>query len=282
MVTINKCALLLGLVWILSNSRGQIHAQSQSSTLFSQSAGHILNRDFTDPNISFLVLDVHTGAVIASRWENIEQPVPPGSLVKPFTALAYGEQHAYQFPTHVCQGKASGCWFPHGHGKVDLTSAIAYSCNSYFRMLTVALSSSEVSPVAQHFDLETPPPGVRGIAFVGLNTQWKISPLRMARAYLELIHRRDQPGVREILAGMAQSARKGTGTEVDRALHYPDALVKTGTAACTHSRNGPGDGFTIAAAPADQPQVLLLVRVHGVPGSQAAKVAGEMLRRIQR
>jgi hypothetical protein len=80
---------------------------------------------------------------------------------------------------------------------------------------------------------------------------------------------------------MAQSAEHGTGAAVDRALRFPDALVKTGTAPCTHSPRAPGDGFAIVLTPADQPQILLMVRVHGVPGAQAAKTAGLMLCRIE-
>jgi hypothetical protein len=33
--------------------------------------------------------------------------------------------------------------------------------------------------------------------------------------------------------------------------------------------------------PFENPQLLLMVRVHGVPGAQAAKIAGQMLRRLQ-
>jgi cell division protein FtsI/penicillin-binding protein 2 len=104
----------------------------------------------------------------------------------------------------------------------------------------------------------------------------------MARAYLELARTYDQAGVRQILDGMAQSAARGTGAEVDRALAFPDALVKTGTAMCTHATRAPGDGFAIVMVPADHPQILLMVRVHGVPGAMAAKTAGQMLSRIQR
>jgi hypothetical protein len=57
--------------------------------------------------------------------------------------------------------------------------------------------------------------------------------------------------------------------------------VKTGTAACSHSPRAPGDGFAVVLVPAANPQFLLMVRVHGVPGSQAAKTAGQMLRRIE-
>jgi hypothetical protein len=103
----------------------------------------------------------------------------------------------------------------------------------------------------------------------------------LAQAYLELVRERAQPGVREILDGMALSARRGTGVQVHRAFPSADALVKTGTAACTHSRHAPGDGFSVVLVPADDPQILLLVRVHGVPGAQVAKTAGQMLRRIE-
>ena len=37
----------------------------------------------------YLVVDVRTREVLASRWPNAQVPIPLGSLVKPFTALAY-------------------------------------------------------------------------------------------------------------------------------------------------------------------------------------------------
>ena len=148
-------------------------------------------------------------------------------------------------------------------------------------MLTEKMTAAEVSPTAIRFGLEAPAPETAGPALAGLGNRWLISPVSMARAYLELVHRRDQVGVRDVLAGMAQSAKQGTGLEVDLALAFPDALVKTGTASCTHFRRAPGDGFTIVLAPSDEPRVLLMVRVHGVPGARAAKIAGQMLRHIE-
>jgi cell division protein FtsI/penicillin-binding protein 2 len=282
--------VLLSLVSLLalSPSSGSAGApasdrtNSPRSSLFAQSAGQILNRDFPSGDISFLLLDARTGKVLASRWDNPQAPIPLGSLVKPFTALAYGEHHAFRYPAHICRGTATGCWLPHGHGDVDLPSAIAYSCNSYFRALTANMTAVDISPTAMRFGLEPPPPETAGPTLAGLGHRWLISPLNMARAYLEFVRRRDQPGVRQILAGMSQSAEKGTGAEVDRALPFPDALVKTGTAMCTHAKRAPGDGFTIAMSPSDDPQILLMVRVHGVPGAQAAKTAGQMLSRIER
>jgi len=273
-------ALLVGLP-SSGHSEGAEHWSHPESSLFAQSAARVLSREFASNTVSFLLLDAQTGAVIAARWDNPETPIPLGSLVKPFTALAYGEQHAFAYPVHICHGTASGCWLPHGHGGVDLPSAIAYSCNSYFRMLTANLTAAEVAPTAIRFGLQPPVATISGSALAGLDSRWLISPMSMAHAYLELVRRRDQPGVRQVLAGMVQSAQRGTGAAVDQALPIPDALAKTGTAVCTHHRHSPGDGFTIAMEPADQPRILLMVRVHGVPGAQAARTAGQMLHRIE-
>ncbi len=249
------------------------------TSLFTQSAAQILDREFSGREISFLLLDTRTGALLASRWEEPEKPIPLGSLIKPFTALAYAEAHEFHYPAHVCRGLQSGCWLPRGHGNTSVTSAVANSCNSYFRMLTANMRGEDVAPVARRFGLEEPGAELSGPVLSGIGNRWLISPLHISRAYLELVRRRDQPGVSEVLAGMAQSAREGTGSEVGRLLRHSHALVKTGTAGCTHRDRAPGDGFVIALA--EQPELSLMVRVHGVPGARACAVAGQMLQSIE-
>jgi hypothetical protein len=288
MVAIRHIALMLSLLALSASSGGAGPAVAERSnserdgrsSLFAQSAAEALARDFAGRDISFLLLDAHTGRVLASRWDHPDAPIPMGSLLKPFTALAYGEQHDYQYPRHTCRGTSTGCWLSRGHGDVDLTGAIAHSCNSYFRMLTENLTAADISPTADRFELDRPGAEAAGPELAGLGTRWRTSPLRLARAYLALIHQRQRPGVSQVLAGMALSARHGTGAQVHRTFPVPDVLVKTGTAACIHSGRAPGDGFTVVLTPAENPQILLMVRVHGVPGAQAAKTAGQMLRRI--
>ncbi len=252
-----------------------------SKSLFSQSAVLVLEREFSSADISYLLLDARTGALLSSRWDDPAKPIPLGSLVKPFTALAYGEAHENQFPSHICRGEASGCWQLHPHGKLDLVTAISVSCNSYFRALAENLTGEQLIPIARRFAFDPPDPTLSGAPLMGLGDRWPIAPIKMARAYLELYHRRDQPIVREILAGMAQSARNGTGKGVGEALIHADALVKTGTAPCTHPHFAPGDGFVVAMVPENQPELLLLVRVHSVPGATAALTAGHMLHRLE-
>jgi len=135
------------------------------------------------------------------------------------------------------------------------------------------MNGEDVATVARRFGFEDPDTELSGPALSGIGNRWLISPLRLSRAYLELVRRRDQPGVSEVVAGMAQSAREGTGSEVDHLLRQCHALVKTGTAGY--------DGFVVALVPAEEPTLLLLVRVHGVPGAKAAATAGQMLQRIE-
>jgi len=263
------------------------HGQVDSSTtpphgsLFAQSTAQILDRDFARSGASYLLLDAHSAAVLASHWEDYEKPIPLGSLVKPFTAMAYAAAHDYRYPTYECKGKASGCWQDQPHGKLDIVAAVSVSCNSYFRRLAESVTPEQLQSVTQNFGLESPGAAVASTVLIGLGDQWRIAPLHMAHAYLELYRRAEQPGVRQLLEGMKRSARQGTGAAVGRALQQTDALVKTGTAPCTHTPWAPADGFVIALVPAERPEILLMVRVHSVAGLKAAETAARMLQRME-
>jgi transpeptidase family protein len=282
-------ALLIAGVMFSPVPSGQVEAQrvpvpdfvSSTKSLFTQSAVQVLQREFSGREISFLLFDAGTGVLLTSHWDHADKRIPLGSLVKPFTALAYAETHEYHYPVYICRGEASGCWQRRAHGKLTIVSAIAASCNSYFRELAADLSGAQMLPVVDRFGLDPPESSLTGPALIGLGDGWQISPLHLARAYLELAHRRDQPGVGEVLAGMAQSARRGTGMGVGRALKSSDALVKTGTARCIHEHHAPGDGFVVALVPALRPELLLMIRVHGVPGAAASVTAGHMLSRLE-
>ena len=276
---------ILFLVCLLPRAEAQSNERPARArapkSLFAQSAIQVLDHEFGDSRISFLLFDARSEVLLSSRWEDSSRPIPLGSLVKPFTALGYAEAHDFRYPKHVCKGEASGCWQAHAHGELDIVAAITVSCNSYFRALAANLNGEQLLRTTDRFGLEPPNPGLTGASLMGLGDQWPVSPLHMARAYLELYRRRDQPGVRELLTGMAQSAEHGTGAGVDRALKHADALVKTGTAPCTHLHPAPADGFVVALVPASQPEILLMIRVHGVAGAKAAFTAGRMLKRME-
>jgi cell division protein FtsI/penicillin-binding protein 2 len=225
-------------------------------------------------------MDLRTGAKIAENWQGSDRPIPVGSLVKPFTAVAYGESHNFHFPELKCSG-VGACWRPQGHGELGIARAIAFSCNAYFKQLAESLNSTQASEVAHRFGLNGPGAGASAEAMAGRYGVWRESPDALARAYSELLARRSQPGISEIVAGMAESAKIGTAEGIGQSVPRMHVLAKTGTAPCTHPERAPGDGFALVSWPADSPRYLLLVRVHGKPGAQAATLAGQMLRALE-
>jgi hypothetical protein len=253
--------------------------QSAEPQLFSQSAQAVLDRNFPSPDLSYLLLD-GSGKLLAERWAD-PAPVSPGSLVKPFLAIAYGEQHEGRFPTVRCRGTESRCWLPRGHGNLVLEEAIAQSCNAYFLELAAGLDRQRAAETFARYGLAAPPIAASAESLAGLGSAWKEPPLAWARAYLQLVNEQQSPTQSRIVKGMLDSAERGTARAVDAALGRNAALAKTGTAACSHTPRGAADGFTIILYPAAQPRLLLLVRVHGVTGAASAKIAAAMLRSLE-
>jgi cell division protein FtsI/penicillin-binding protein 2 len=257
------------------------HAAEQQ--LFSQSAEAVFERNFPSPDLSYLLLD-GSGKVLAERWatppNHAQQELSPGSLVKPFLALAYGEQHGGRFPTVRCLGTESHCWLPRGHGNLGLEEAIAQSCNAYFLKLAAGVDRKRAAQTLARYGLAGPPITATTESLAGLGSAWKETPLALARAYLQLVNEQQLPTQGRIVKGMLGSAERGTAHAVDAALGRNESLAKTGTAVCSHTPRGAADGFTVVLYPAAQPRMLLLVRVHGVTGAASAKVAGAMLRSL--
>jgi hypothetical protein len=234
--------------------------------------GPTLDRQFPDPELNYLLIDARTGQVAESRWPDAEVPVPVGSLVKPFLALAYGGA----YPEFDCKGSGSGCWRAQGHGRLKFADALAQSCNAYFLNLARRVDTDALRVTAAKFGI--PPPSIpTPDTRIGLGDGWRIAPLALVRAYVELTSRRGEPHVDEILIGLERAARNGTAKAMGGGV-----LAKTGTAECAGRRDtgrkDSGDGFALAMEPADSPRIALLVRVHNVPGAEASKTAARMLR----
>ena len=228
--------------------------------------------------MSYVLVDARTQQVLDAQWDDLERPLPLGSLIKPFTALAYGDTHQLTYPTLTCRGSADQCWLPSGHGHVDLADAIGVSCNAYFRQLASRIAPDALVAQLQRFGMRADAAVLTPTAMVGLGDTLQLSPASIVRGYLELVSRRGQSGVSQVVQGMVTSARTGSGKAVGAALGHTDALVKTGTAPCRHSPRAAADGYTIALYPADRPRVALLVQAHGHTGAETAAFAGELLK----
>jgi hypothetical protein len=257
------------------------------------------------PAVSYLLLDTRTGQLLGERWDSPSGRIPVGSLVKPFAALAYAESHRFSYPVFLCRGNADGCWWPRGHGRIGMKNAIEGSCNAYFRQLVREVSLEHLQFVIRSLGIDGEPDPFSEQALVGLGAGWPVTPVSIARAYCALAARSEEPGVKELIQGMALSARTGTGQAVSSAVPRTAFLVKTGTGPCVHSApeaetrvgeevwarlldpnlgievhlsHGSGDGYAVVLWPADSPRYALLLAVHGMPGAKAAAVCGEILR----
>lgn len=268
-----KLALVLALTSAFAQS-------SRQESVYLRNASRVLAREYRSADVSYILMDLRTGASIDSGWQSVAEPIPAGSLVKPFTAIAYAESHGFRFPEQTCAG-GNACWNPAGHGRLDLVHAIAFSCNSYFSQLGEKVGAADVSSVARRFGLTGPPITTSADGLAGRYGEWRESPRALVRAYAELLARSSQPGISEIVRGMAESAKSGTAAGASSSIPNLSLLAKTGTAPCTHANHAPGDGFVVLAWPAEAPRQLLLVRLHSAPGAQAAVLAGKMVRSLE-
>ena len=271
---------IVGLLTIAS-AMGQ---SQQNPTLFAQSIQAALSistnsrvRNPTALRAAWLLMDARTGQLLASQWPDADQPIPVGSLTKPFVALAYARTHA-AFPRYNCEGAATRCWLPKGHGTLDFEQALAYSCNSYFLQLARDTLPASMKDVSRDYGLPAPPDTAMPDAWIGLTPTWRIAPTALARAYLRLATLPEAKSeTRMIRAGMVAAAARGTA----RALAQEDVLAKTGTAHCIANCNGNGDGFAVALAPSKHPRLLLLVRERGTTGAMTAAFAARMLHSLR-
>jgi len=225
-----------------------------------------------------MLVDRAAGRVAESHWPDAARPVSFGSLVKPFTALAYAQAHGFRYPRFECSG-GSECWLPAGHGVVGIRGALAGSCNAYFEALARRVPWAGLQALTARLGLNAPPLDADAGTLFGLGAGWKHGPAQILAAYDELLARAAEPGVRPLLQGLARSSQHGTGEGAGRALPAA-ALAKTGTSPCSHPRGGAGDGSAIVLYPAGSPRYALLLRAHNVTGRRAAEMAGERLARF--
>ena len=255
-------------------------ARTQRASLFAQTAATVLDSHFKQDDLSWLLLDGN-GAVLAERWPDAQKPISPGSLVKPFLAVAYGEQHAFVFPHIECTGISGRCWLPRGHGRLGMEQAIAQSCNAYFLTLAQGLDRAQAAATFKRYSLIGPPDVTVGDSLIGLGDGWRETPLPLARAYLALLQPSPNENMSALLVeAMSTAAQTGTARAVDAVLGNHAALAKTGTATCSHHPRASADGFAVVIYPAPQPRLLLLVRQHGATGAKTAATAGSMLQAL--
>ena len=186
-----------------------------------------------------------------------------GSLQKPFVARAWAQAHPdLPSPRFTCTG-GDTCWLKKGHGELGLSTALARSCNAYFRYL------AEATPLPQLVDslggAGFAPAPANADQAIGLAAPepLRIRPSQLLDTYRELLREPwplGEPLRREVLRGLREGARSGTAG----GLGAWGLWAKTGTVPLDAQHTV---GFALAL---DDGGLAMLARLRPGTGAQAA------------
>jgi penicillin-binding protein 2 len=246
---------------------------------------------------SVVVMDVASGSILAAHdLAGAEQQLErPGSTLKPFVLDALLESGKLDPSQRIlCRRKfrigsvEMDCTHPASITELNAESAIAYSCNTFVATVAQRLSAAELVDVFRRAGLDSPtglapdesvghiavPASQQELELEALGDRGiEVTPIRLLESYRQLALRKrsgsslgaDAPvfaGLEDSVAfGMAHAAFVG-GVKI---------AGKTGTAA---SANTPRThGFFVGYAPADKPEIVMVVFLEQGRGMDAAAVA---------
>ncbi|MEP7365500.1 MAG: SpoIID/LytB domain-containing protein, partial [Acidobacteriota bacterium] len=219
-----------------------------------------LARAFGTQAGSAVVLDATTGKVLGGYHldEARTRKAAPGSTLKPFTWLAWSEEHkGASIPRMVCRRKLSvrgrnlDCAHPDAGIPLGPQEAIAYSCNSFFDQLRFAAPPSFL----QRFGLTSYAAQYMTLGAIG-EEGIKVTPLELAQAYRVLaLEARKGSLDSQVARGLQGSVEYGSGQLAG--VKGLKVAGKTGTT------TGPDGAYTHAWfagwAPAEKPQIVVVV-----------------------
>ncbi len=245
-----------------------------------------------------VVLDVSSGNVLAQSNLKVaaRRVTTPGSVVKPFVLMELlqsgkvdPEQHLVCHRTLTIAGKRMDCTHSPAITNLDAADAIAYSCNSYFAQAAARLSPSELTGAFERAGfgartglaedeavgrivpaVDMPQHQLQALGYWGV----EVTPLELLAAYRNLaLHKlkNDLPATTAMFAGLEHAVQYGMAHDA-----LPSGITaagKTGTAAgatlLTH-------GLFLGYAPADRPEIVLVVYLEHGRGSDAAAIAARI------
>jgi cell division protein FtsI/penicillin-binding protein 2 len=245
---------------------------------------------------TFVVVDVASGKILASNNLRLAATTlqTPGSTLKPFVLMTLLDLHRVD-PAQklLCKRKLQigserlDCTHPISISELNADDAIAYSCNSYFAQVSIRLSSAELVQAFRRAGFDSPsslvdndatgnirtPSNPAQIQLAALGDQGiEVTPLELLAAYRKLALRKRNGDIgtyAPIFDGLQHSVEYGMA----HAGKVDDMNVagKTGTAA---SRNNPHThGFFVGYAPAEKPEIAVVVFVQQGRGLDAAAIA---------
>jgi cell division protein FtsI/penicillin-binding protein 2 len=250
---------------------------------------------------TFVVVDVTSGKIIASNNLHLAATTlqTPGSTLKPFVLMTLLDLHRVD-PAQklLCKHKLQigserlDCTHPISISELNADDAIAYSCNSYFAQVSIRLSSAELVQAFRRAGFDSPSSLVDNDATGNIRTPSnpdqiqlaalgdhgiEVTPLELLAAYRKLALRKQNRDIgiyAPVFDGLQHSVEYGMA----HAGKVDDMNVagKTGTAA---SRNNPRThGFFVGYAPAEKPEIAVVVFVQQGRGTDAAALAQTVFR----
>jgi len=259
-----------------------------------------VNRAMQNVPGAFLVVDVESRSVLAAHRMDLasRQLEAPGSTLKPFLLMSLlesgrldaNEQFLCRKPLRIGAAQMD-CTHPSQVKELDASSAIAYSCNSYVAEVALRLNGAELAELLRRAGLDSPSGlidheargridmastqedlqlealGYRGI---------EVTPLELLEAYRRLAvrKRQDDLGVdAPVFRGLEDSVAFGMAHAAF--VEGMKIAGKTGTSVARNSQQT--HGYFVAYAPAQRPQIVLVVYLAQGRGLDAAAVAQPVL-----
>jgi membrane carboxypeptidase/penicillin-binding protein len=250
---------------------------------------------------AIVVVDVESGKIIAARGMDLaaHRLETPGSSVKPFVLMTLLEAGRLDPQKKLmCHrplwigGVRMDCLHPEDVTQLDATEAIAYSCNSYVAQAAVRFDADEVVQLYRRLGFDSVSGLADGEATGRIQRSstreemelealghWgvQVTPLELLEAYRKLALRVRRGEMADadapVLAGLEGSVDFGMG----HAAHVNGMKIagKTGTS------EAPGvprtHGFFDGYAPAEKPEIAIMVYVERGRGSDAAAAAQPVL-----
>ncbi len=241
---------------------------------------------------AIVVIEVASGHVLAARNLPLAATLraAPGSSIKPFVLQFALEQRAISSEErHYCRrtltigGKRMDCTHPAAPASLSAQEALAYSCNSYFAALATRLDGAQLADYLRGLGFTSTtglasqetrgavraPQTAEQIQLLALGEDGiEITPLELLAAYRQLAigQKTAAPAVKLGLEGSVEYGMAHAAAV--RQLHLAG---KTGTAsqpgrASTH-------GWFVGYAPAEQPEIALVVYLAHGRGADAATIA---------
>ncbi len=294
-----------GLPLVLSNSTSRAaklvevaldaHAWDTTASLQTE-----INRLMTSRAGAAVVLDVASGKILAQWRLNVaaQRLEQPGSTVKPFVLMELLEKEKINPDQHViCHrplyigGMRMDCSHPASVTSLDARDAIAYSCNTYFATVATRLSPGELAEMYKHVGFTSPSgltdneavgsisaPADQGQLQLQALGEWgiEVTPLELLAAYYYLARQKlksEDLRTAPVFDGLERAVKYGVAHGAQPI--GTTAAGKTGTAAglktpATH-------GFFVGYAPADKPEIVVLVYLEHGRGMDAAAIAGPVM-----